>query len=86
MEYEYELASVKEILVNVEVNQKKLFVGIEQGTGENEENVLVIMHRGMMSHGKEWTCQNYGTKCKLSGDREHESSVMLNREDVCRKQ
>ena len=85
MEYEYELASVKEILMNVEVNQKKLFVGVEQGTGKNENNVLVIMHRGMTLYGKEWIRQNYGTKCKLSGNREHESSVMLNREDVPQK-
>ena len=49
MECECELARVKEILANAEVNKKKLFVGIEQDTGKNEDNVLVVMHRGMTS-------------------------------------
>ena len=34
VEYEHELESAKEILTNVEINQRKLFVGIEQGTGK----------------------------------------------------
>ena len=46
IEYECELGSVKWMLGNVEVNQRKMFVGIEQVTGKNEENVLVVMHRG----------------------------------------
>ena len=36
------------------------------------------MHRGMLSYRKEWMHQNYGTECKLSRDKEHENSVMLN--------
>ena len=34
IEDECELASSKEMLANVEVNQKKLFAGTEQGTGK----------------------------------------------------
>ena len=82
MEHEHELENVRETLANVEVNNKKLFVGIEQGIGKNENNVLVVMHRGMMSYGKEWTRQNYGTKFVLIEDKEHESSVTLNREET----
>ena len=51
MEHE-KLASAEEMLGNEEVNKKKLFSGIEQGTGKNEDNVLVVMRRGMMSCGK----------------------------------
>ena len=37
IEDEHELASMKEMLKNVEVNQRKVFVGIEQGTGKKQE-------------------------------------------------
>ena len=67
------------------MNQKKLFVAIEQGIGKNEDNVLLVMHRVMMSYGKEWKRQNYCTKCMLIGDKENEISVMLNREEMPQK-
>ena len=52
MEHEYELESTKEMLVSVEVNQRTIFVGIEQGIGKNDDNVLVVMHRGIMLQWK----------------------------------
>ena len=52
IECEYEVANVKETLKNAEVNQRKSFVGIEQGIGENKNNVLLIMHRSMIAQGK----------------------------------
>ena len=55
MEHGCELGSAKETLGNAEVNQRKIFVGIDQGIGKNEENVLVVMHICMISQGKEWT-------------------------------
>ena len=30
-----------------------------------------------MSHGREWTKDNYGGKCELKMNREHERSVMF---------
>ena len=77
--------TVKEILANEEVNQKKLFAGREQGTGKNEDAVLVVTHRGIMLRGKEWTRQNCSTTCELIGDKNHESSMMLNREKTPQK-
>ena len=69
----------------MEVNQKKIFAGIEQGIVKNEDRILVVMHRGMMSCVKEWMRQNYGTKCMFVGDKKHEISVMLNREEEPQK-
>ena len=69
MEHEHELISVKETLGNTEVNQRKIFAGIEQGTGKNEDNLLVVTRMGMISHGKEWKRKNYGTKCVLIGEK-----------------
>ena len=53
-EHERELASVKEMLGNGEVNQRNLFVEIEQVTGKNEKSILAAIHRGMIMQGKEW--------------------------------
>ena len=81
MDHEHELSSTKETLGNAMVNQRKMFVGIEKGIGKNEDYVLVVMRRGMMSHMKEWIRKNYGTKCVLIGEKENESSATLNREE-----
>ena len=82
MEHECELASTKEKLGNVEVNQNKKFVGIEEGVGKNDDNVLLIMHKGKMSCEKKQTRQNYCTKCVLIWDKEYESSIVLSREEM----
>ena len=52
MEYECELPSAKEKLVNVEVKQKKSHAGLEQGISKNEDNMLVVIHRDMILYGK----------------------------------
>ena len=44
-----DVSSAKEMLVNVKMNNKKSFVGIEPGTGKNANNVLVVMHKIMAS-------------------------------------
>ena len=61
LEYECEEASVKEILQNAIVNNRKIFIGV-QGKGKYKNNVLVISHRGIMSHGREQIKDNYGGK------------------------
>ena len=43
----------KETLKNVEVNNNKMFIGVDQTKGQNKINVLVINHRAMASHGRE---------------------------------
>ena len=53
VEHEHELESAKEMLGNAEVNQIKVFVGIEQEAGKNEQNVLVVMHRDVMAQEKD---------------------------------
>ena len=41
------------MLKNAEVNKMKIFIAVEEGKGKNENNVLVITRRGIMSHGRE---------------------------------
>ena len=43
------------------------------------------MHRVMMTYVREWIRQNYSTTCLLIGDKEHEISVILNREEIPQK-
>ena len=52
IEYECELESAKEKLGNAKVNQTKIFLVIEQGIGKDEDDVSVVIHRGMRLHGK----------------------------------
>ena len=66
------------------MNQRKKIVGIEQGIGKNEDNVLLVMHRGMMTHRKEWI-RKIMKKCVLIGEKAYESSVTLNREETPQK-
>ena len=47
--------------------------------------MLALMHRGMMTHGKEWIRKNYGTRCVLIGKKSYESSATLNREETPQK-
>ena len=84
-ECECELASAKETLGNAEANQRKAFVGIEQGTGKKEKNVLAVMHRGVTGHGKDWSRNNYGTACLFMDEKLHESSVALSNQETPEK-
>ena len=76
VEYESELVSTKETLENAEVNQRKVFVGIEKRTGKIKHNVLSVMCRGMMAQGKEWIRNNYGTTCLFIDEKSCKSSAM----------
>ena len=57
------------------MNQRKTFAGIEQGAGKNEDDVLLVIRRDMMSDGKECILKNYGIKCVLIREKVHEISV-----------
>ena len=46
-------SSVKEILMKVQKNNRKLFVGSESGMGKNINNVMVTMHESMSTEGKD---------------------------------
>ena len=81
LEYEREEACAKDMSTNAEINNEKIFVGLYQGQGKNENNVLVIINIGMTSHCREWIHDIYGGKYKLRGDRTHDFSVMLNKKD-----
>ena len=63
--------------MKVQKSNKKLFVGIESGTGKKISNVLVTMHRSMVPDGKDWIRNNYGAMCLSVNDIEHKSSAML---------
>ena len=79
LEHECKEACGKQMLKKVETNNKKIFIGVEQGQEKNKDNALVIFHKGKMPCCKEWTKQNYGGTCKLKGCISHESSVMFNK-------
>ena len=82
VEHEYELASTKEILGNTEVNQRKMFIGIEQGTGKNKQNMLALMHVGIMVQMKDWKRNNYGSTCLFVDEIVCESSVVLHEQET----
>ena len=52
LECEHKEGIVKEILKNVEVSNKKIFIGVEQVKETKENNVLVTTRRAMVSNGK----------------------------------
>ena len=73
IEHECELASVKEMLKNVEVNKRKVFRNRTKNW-ENKNNVLLIMHVSMMSQVKNWVRNNYGTMCLFVDKIENEQT------------
>ena len=62
LEHDYEEACAKEALTNLEIDNKKSFEGFSQGQGKHKDNTLVIIHRGMLQNGREWTKDNQGEK------------------------
>ena len=77
LEHECELASMKDALQNVEVNQRKGFLAIEQGTEKMKKNVLAVIHRGIIAQGKHCIASDHGTACLFVNEKEHKSSVIL---------
>ena len=69
---------------NVEI-KRKVFVGIEQGTGKNKHNVLAVMSRDMMAQGKDQIINNCGTACLFVDEKACESSVMLHKQKTPEK-
>ena len=73
---------MKETLQNIEVNQRKVVVGIEKGTGKNKDNSLIVMHRGIIAKGKDRIRNIYGTAYLFIDEKEHESSVVFHEKNT----
>ena len=85
VEHDNDVSSVKEILMKVQKKNKKLFVGVESVTGNNTNNMLVIMHKSMVPDGKDWIRNNYGATCLSVNDVEQKNSVMLHEQHTPEK-
>ena len=55
-----EKGTMKQALQKVEVNQRRIFVGIEQGVGKCKNDLLVIINKDRTEIGSKWIRENYG--------------------------
>ena len=60
LEYEGEKWLIKQVLQQVEVNQRRIFAGIDKGVGKYENDVLVIMNEYRTDMWCKWVRDNYG--------------------------
>ena len=65
VEYEGETGTVKQVLQKVEVNQRRIFVGIEQGVGQHKNDAFVIISKDRADIGNRWIRENYGERFKF---------------------
>ena len=61
----------------VEVNQRRIFVGIEQGVGKCKNDLLVIMNKDRTDIGSKWIRENYGESFKFVQEKYYESSMPM---------
>ena len=65
------------MLHKVEVNQRLIFVGIEQGVGKCEKDLLFIINEDRTDIGSKWIRENYGESLKFTKDKSCNSSVPM---------
>ena len=53
VEHSNDISSAKEMLMNVKINDRSLFVGIKPGMDKNANNTLAVMHESMLMEGKD---------------------------------
>ena len=61
--------------MQVEVNRVQLFIGVEQGSGKNQDNVLLIATPKMRQDTRKWISSNYGKSLTIENTETYESSV-----------
>ena len=54
-----DISTAKGMLMKVNKNNRKLFVGIEPRMGNIENNALVVMHESMVTEGKDGIRNEY---------------------------
>ena len=60
VEGEGENGTIKQVLQEVEVNQRRIFVGIKQGVGKHEIFLLFMINEDRADVGSKWIREKYG--------------------------
>ena len=75
VEHKGETITIKQVLQKVEVNQKRIFVGIEKGLGKYKNDLLVIINKDRTDIGNKWIRENYGKSLNFLKDKQCDVSV-----------
>lgn len=75
MEENGQKMNVREQLLKVTLDGKKLFVGVEQGSGRNEENFFVLFYLSMRKAATHWINSKHGKVHRIHQNEEHKTSV-----------
>ena len=79
--YNGERGKLKRMLTKVETKQRRVFAGIETGSGKHKHDVFVIMTYKNYRQGYLWLQQHYGNDFTHVEDRPYRSTVVLNSEE-----
>ena len=66
---------VVEVIMAAKINGILLFVGIEQGSGRNQNNTYVYFKLSMTAEAKVWIRKSYGIIFKIKGKNEYKTSL-----------
>ena len=58
--------NVRDQLLKIKDKTQQLFVGVEQGSRKNCDNVFALFHLSMRKKVMQWIKNEYGKKCKKS--------------------
>ena len=68
-------AGLKDILLEIKVNKVELFLSVEQGSGKNENNVLLITTPKMRQNARKQISQYHGKSLTIENLEQYETSV-----------
>ena len=66
---------LKKFLQNAEVDQLRIFIGMEIGRGMCKNDILLIMNKDCKDKGCDWVTENHGVTFKFKQEKTHDSII-----------